>query len=292
MKIYDMHVHAEGSATPNPQDLIEKMEKAGVYGGTVISVRPTESYGRIRMDYEQRIQNVLAWTKGYEDRLFPVLWVHPREKDLPAKLKDAASRGIRAFKMICDNYYVYDDISMKAIECIAELKKPLMFHSGILWIGKAVAADYNRPANWEILLTVPGLKFSMAHCSWPWYDECIAVYGRLMASYRFDPQGSSEMFFDLTPGTPEIYREDLFKKLFNIGYDVPHNTMFGADMSADDYDSGYVKRWIDFDNDLYEKLGVSEELKELIYEKNFLEFIGEKTRTHKPRPGWKLSDGI
>ncbi|MBQ9922685.1 MAG: hypothetical protein IJO52_10890, partial [Clostridia bacterium] len=258
MKIYDVHIHAEGTGAPQPSKLIENLEKAGVYGGNVISVRPEESYGRIKMNYEDRMKNVLAWTKGYEDRLFPVLWMHPREKDIIDKIKDASERGIRAFKMICDNYYVYEDMSMKVIEAVAKTKKPLMFHSGILWIGNAVAGEYNKPIHWEHLLNMPGLRFSMAHCSWPWYDECIALYGRMMAAYRTSPSGAPEMYFDLTPGTPEIYREDLFSKLFRIGYDVPHNTMFGADMSAEEYDSEYTKGWLALDNSLYDKLGIAE----------------------------------
>ena len=291
MKIYDMHIHAEGGA-PKPSDLIEKMEKAGIYGGAIISVRPDESYGKTKMNYEERIKNVLGWTKGYEDRLFPVLWIHPREENLDEKIKDAASRGISAFKMICDDYYVYDDISMKAIEDIAKTGKPVLFHSGILWLGKAVAANYNRPANWEILLTVPNLKFSMAHCSWPWYDECIAIYGRLMAAYRTDPQNASEMLFDLTPGTPEIYREDLMTKLFNCNYDVPHNIMFGTDMSADDYDFKYAQSVIEMDNKIYDKLGVTEEIENLIYSDNFLKFMGVKESNHTRRSSWRISDGI
>lgn len=291
MKIYDTHIHAEG-ADPNPSKLIEDMEKAGVYGGAVFSVRPTESYGSCKMDYKERLENVLGWTKGYEGRLFPVLWIHPREKNLDEKIRDAASRGIAAFKMICDDYYVYDDISMKTIECIAQIGKPVIFHSGILWLGKAVSANYNRPANWEILLTIPNLRFSMAHCSWPWYDECIALYGRLMAAYRNDPKGASEMFFDLTPGTPVIYREDLMTKLFNCNYDVPHNIMFGTDSLAEDYCPEGNKLWIDIDNKIYDKLGITEEIKNLIYCDNFLRFIGVKESTRPHRPGWHISDGI
>ncbi len=272
MKIYDMHIHAEGGAAA-PSVLIENLEKAGIYGGSVISVRPRESYGKIKMDYEERMKNVFDWVKGYEDRLFPVLWIHPREENICEKIADAANRGIAAFKMICDDYYVYDDISMKAIECISKTGKPILFHSGILWLGKAVAANYNRPANWEILLNVPNLSFALAHCSWPWYDECIAIYGRMMAAHRHYPDDASEMFFDITPGTPEIYREDLFNKLFNAGYDATHNIMFGTDMSADNYDFEYAKKLINFDNMLYDKLGIPAKTQQLIYQDNFLRFI-------------------
>lgn len=269
-----MHVHAEGGA-PKPDELICNMEKAGVYGGTVISVRPTESYGRCKMEYEERIQNVLGWTKGYENRLFPVLWVHPREKDIESKIQDAAQRGISAFKMICDNYYLHEDFSLKAIETVAKTGKPLMFHTGILWIGNAVAGEYNKPIHWENMINVSKVKFSMAHVSWPWYDECIALFGRMKAVERFDPENAPEIYLDLTPGSPKLYREDLLNKLFNI-YNTSDRIMFGADMSADDYDWEYTKDWIDFDNAIYDKLGIGDDIRENIYQNNFLKFIGTK----------------
>ncbi len=72
----------------------------------------------------------------------------------------------------------------------------------------------------------------MGHCSWPWYDECIALYGKFLNALEKD--GAPEMFFDLTPGTPVIYRRDLLTKLFTVGYDVPDN------ISEDDCNSWNV----------------------------------------------------
>ena len=85
MKIYDMHIHA-GNGTPNPEALLENFDKAGVYGGAIISIEPKESYDAVRMDYEERLENILNWTKGYEDRLFPVLWIHPFEENIIEKI--------------------------------------------------------------------------------------------------------------------------------------------------------------------------------------------------------------
>ena len=292
-----MHIHAE-NGTPDADALIARMEDAGVYGGTVFSRRPAEADGEPSGGFEERMENVLAWTKGYGGRLFPVLWIHPDEENLSERVREAARRGITAFKMICDNYYVYDERVMSILRLIAELDKPVFFHSGILWNG-AVSSEYNKPVNWETLLDIPNLRFSMGHCSWPWYDECIAMYGKFMNAYLENPLVSCEMFFDLTPGTPEIYREDLFFKLYNIGYDVPHNIMFGTDSSAATYGGDWVKNWIAFDNRLYDKLGVGEEIREKIYRDNFLRFIGElpKDFTHRTQApdcavAWRLSDGV
>lgn len=267
MKILDMHIHST-TDRPDPAGMLSNMEQAGVWGGTVFSPEPKNC------GYEQRMQLLSQWCEGYEDRLFPVLWIHPYEPDAIAKAKDAAQRGVAAFKMICDSYYVYERESMTLVESIAQLGKPVIFHSGILW-EDGPSSKYNRPLNWEELINIPGLKFSMGHCSWPWYDECIALYGKFLNAYSRNPDGASEMFFDLTPGTPAIYREDLLYKLFHVTYDVPHNILFGTDSTANCYKPGWAARWIRTDNALYDKMGVPQRLRELIYGENFLRFIGK-----------------
>ncbi len=114
MKIFDMHTHIDihissDDITPRPQQLLERMEKAGVYGGCVFSCRPKENNAVRGLSFEERLENVLAWAKGCEDRIFPVLWIHPYEENILEKVHIAAERGICAFKMICANYFVYEE---------------------------------------------------------------------------------------------------------------------------------------------------------------------------------------
>lgn len=296
MKIYDMHVHADRGVASSDK-LIEKMQEAGVWGGCIFSQSPM-SGGEVQENYKQRLSNVLQWTKGYQGRLFPALWIHPREKNIIQKIRDAVNEGVYAFKMICEDYYVYDAQVIEILNEISELKKPVFFHSGILWNG-AVSSIYNKPINWEGLIHVAGLRFSMGHCSWPWHDECIALYGKFMNAHLENPKVSCEMFFDLTPGTPEIYREQLLYKLFNVGYDVPRNILFGTDSSTSTYGGQWVENWISLDNRLYEKLGIPMQIRQKIYEENFLRFIGQRQKdfTHRlqsPDSGiaWRISDGV
>ena len=90
-----MHIHAE-HGEPDSRALIQRMEDAGVYGGTVFSRRPPEAAGEPSADYDTRLKNVFDWTSGFEGRLFPVLWIHADEKDLESKIRDAAASGITA----------------------------------------------------------------------------------------------------------------------------------------------------------------------------------------------------
>lgn len=274
MKIFDMHIHCKDTVAC-PDALIQSMEKAGVYGGCVFSSPPKEQDydGLGVLSFDERIEQVLSWTKGYEDRIFPVLWIHPFEENITQKVHEAVARGIVAFKMICTNYYVYDRQSMALLREIAKLGVPVFFHSGILWDGN-VSSKYNRPINWEALLDIEGIKFSMGHCSWPWVDECIALYGKFLNAKN---QGKHvEMFFDITPGTPKIYREELLTKLYTIGYNVGDNVMFGLDSCAVNWKLEWATDWLETDGIILRNLGVSKENLNKLYSDNMLRFLGKK----------------
>ena len=273
MKIFDMHIHINRQK-PNPLKLIERLEEAGIYGGCVFSTEPYEFNENSGLSFEERLTEVLGWTKGYEDRLFPVLWIHPYEEKIIEKIHIAVKEGISGFKIICGDFYIYEEQCIKVLKEIASLDKPVFFHSGILWDGE-VSSSYNRPLNWEALLKIKGLRFSMGHCSWPFVDECISLYGKFLNSLL--KGDTAEMFFDITPGTPEIYRNELLTKLYTIGYDVGNNIMFGTDSDAADYSVSWAKKWLDIDNNILNTLGVSCEFKNKLYYDNLLRFLGKTT---------------
>lgn len=167
------------------------------------------------------------------------------------------------------------ETSMALVRKIAELDKPIFFHSGILWFG-GDSSKYNRPLNWECLVDIKGLRFSLGHCSWPWIDECIALYGKFLNAYA-NGMGA-EMFFDTTPGTPAIYRRELLTKLYTVGYDVADNVFFGTDCSADQYNPSWAAKWMQTDGAILEELGADEEIFQKMYQDNLLRFLGLKPR--------------
>ena len=272
MSIFDAHIHCEpGIATP--KTCIERMQKIGICGGGILSPEPENFRRGTGYSYEVRMDTLSAWTDGYQERLFPILWIHPFEENAISKARDAVSRGVVAFKMICEDYYVYDDTCMELLHEIARLEKPVMFHSGILWDGYD-SSKYNRPLNWEALITIPKLRFSLAHCAYPWYDECIAMYGKFLNAYATNPDTSAELFLDLTPGTPAIYRKDLIYKLLHAGYDTPHNILFGTDCTINDYHTDWAETWIHRDSAIFHEAGASSRLLELYFKENFMRFLG------------------
>lgn len=266
MKIFDAHTHLR-SLDVDSEKIIKRLDAANISGANLFSVSPQLS------GYKERMDSLMKVTESHPDRLFPILFIHPDEEDILSKIDDAVSRGVMGFKMICNNYYVYEDKSMKVLEHIAKAGKPVLFHSGILWGGE-VSSKYNKPINWECCLEIKGLKFSLGHCSWPWYDECLAVYGKFLNAYSKTGSMSAEMFLDMTPGTPEIYREDLITKIMTIGYDIKHNLLFGTDCTANNYNVDWAVKWQNIDNQIYDKLAVDEETRSLIYSENMKRFLG------------------
>lgn len=269
----DGHVHSF-KWNADPADLLRKMEAGGVHGGSVISLPPPGSHDAMDTGSgRERLQEVLRVTHDAPDRLFPILWVHPDEPDVMSLVEEAAEKGICGFKMICSDYYVYEDRCMRLLEKIASLGKPVMFHSGILWDGK-VSSAMNKPINWECCLQVPDLRFSLAHCSWPWTDECIALYGKFLNAYGMNDRLKTELFLDLTPGTPPIYRKELLTRLHRVGYDIKNNLFFGTDGRTDDYCSAWTAEWIDRDDGIYDELELDEETRSLTYSGNLMRFLG------------------
>lgn len=271
MKIFDMHIHARNTE-PNPEEIIKRMEESGVYGGCIFSNMPTRYHSELGTSFEERLEEVLGWTKGYEDRLFPILRVHPDEENIIENIRIAVERGICGFKIICADHYVFDEQCMEMLREIAKQDKPVFFHSGILWDARE-SSKHNRPVHWEALVNIEGLRFSMGHCSWPWIDECVALYGQFLNASR--SKKPAEMFFDTTPGTPEIYREELLRKLYMNGYDTGNNVLFGTDSSANAYNPKWAGKWLSIDQKILEDMGVSKENIEKYYYNNLMRFLGK-----------------
>ena len=269
--IFDGHLHAM-NVTRDGDALLASMREAGIDGGCVFSNCPPEYNPKTGTSFEERLDEIMTWTKGHRDRLFPVLWIHPYEENVEEKIDRAVAAGVDAFKIICGNFYVYEERSLAAIRRIASHNKPIFFHSGILWSDHPTV-PFNRPSNWEALLPIEGLRFSMGQCSWPWIDECIAMYGEFEFAHRNGK--AAEMFFDTTPGTPALYREELLTKLYKIGYNVGQNVFFGTDSAAHAYDPAYAAEWLATDRRILDKLGISRDDRDNMYYRNLLRFLGK-----------------
>jgi len=283
--ILDGHIHIDSArnngVNPEPKTLLADMKTVGVDGGLIISQKPDgrNNDGRLFSPTE-RLENLMGWTKGY-DTLFPFFWIDPTQCDAAEQVDMAVQAGVDGFKVICGDFYPGDDRAMRTYQKIADHGKPILFHSGILWDGQ-VSAKHNRPGEFECLLDIEGLTFTLAHVSWPWYDECIAVFGKFMNTYAQRPDFSVEMFIDVTPGTPVIYREEVLKKLSCVEYDFSNHIIFGTDCCVYKYNTKWTGEWIARDRSLYDQFGVSDDVMDNIFSENLLRFLG-KSKQAIPR---------
>lgn len=284
MKIFDMHIHTN-TTDPDPSRLLAAMEESGTYGGCIFSTRPLcPSYAK-GLPFDDRLRQIFRWCEGNEDRLFPVVWLHPDEEDVLEKVRIANEQGVSGFKFICTSFYPSEDRFIEIAHAIAETGKPMFLHSGIHYSpdGFHVDLDYNRPAAFTRLATVPGLRFSMGHCSWPWIDECIALFGKIMHRAATMPAGTkrTEMYLDLTPGTPEYCREELLYKLYSFSQNTGDFILHGTDQVAEHYDAPRVKERIQRDRAILDRHGVSLAMRERAYSDNLMRFLGKKEYTDK-----------
>ena len=253
---YDSHVHV-APGEPDPARLVKSFGEAGLAGGCIFSEDPNRFPNDIRQphDPEKAIDAVIAWASG-SPTIYPFYWIDPARPDACDLVDLAIEKGVYGFKVIRSQGRPCDEKSMPVYAKIAKYGKPLTFHTGILWDGRA-SSDNFRPANWEPLLDIPYLRFALAHVSWPWCDECIAVFGKLLNAIGARGEKVPEMFIDTTPGTPEIYRREVLTKVYAVGYDVHDHVMFGTDGTVNRYNTAWAKKWMGVDDAVYAELKLS-----------------------------------
>jgi predicted TIM-barrel fold metal-dependent hydrolase len=270
--MFDSHVHLKRNVV-RKKDFKECLKNVGGQGAIVLSLPPETFFASERKySFEERLDNVLKW-RNDEMWLYPFFWLDPLAEDAPEQIDFCCKKGVAGFKIICDRFYPSNEKAMKIFRLIARKEKPVLFHSGILWDGK-VSSKYNRPLEFECLLEIPGLKFALAHVSWPWCDELVALYGKFLNALALNQENSAEMFVDTTPGTPVIYREDVLKKLYMVGYDIENNILFGLDSYADEYNSTWAVEWLERDRKILSSLGVGDKQIDKYFSGNARRFLG------------------
>ncbi len=273
MRFIDCHCHM-GTRMVKADELLRRMDEARVDAVSLMSFAPERQADAKTADCPRTPEEKLRLLRefgAHSDRIYTMFWIDPLAEDAFEQVDRAAEAGVTGFKVICEGFYPCDERPMEVFRRIAETGKPLHFHSGILYSIKA-SSKYNRPLWFEDLLQIPHLRFALAHVSWPWVDECLAVYGH-WNYMKSKGTTTSEMFIDTTPGTPPLYREEAIRKIWQVGYDVENNVMLGIDNEWD-YSVDYSCQIRTGDEYIMRKLGLSGEVQEKYLARNYLRFIG------------------
>ena len=262
---YDEHIHIYEDGAVSPEHFAARIAEAGLAGGCVYS---REQYPSPRLSDttcltpEQIVDNVIEWCSA-SPTLYPFYWIDPSRPDAVDLVDMAVEKGIYGFKVIRNNGYPCDGPALECYRRMAHWNKPLTFHSGILYDG-IPSSEYFRPVAFEGLLRVPGIRFALAHISWPWCDECIAMAGKMHdAAWRLRSGRSgatsrkpgaepdvARMFVDSTPGAHDSWRRDAFAKIYGTCFRKVLNRrlMFGSDCSVHDYRVAYSRKYQDLDD--------------------------------------------
>jgi len=245
LRIHDCHMHTWGNGKPlSPAEFLDRTSSCGVVGGNIFSVHPATRSSQRTIVVDQRngarMDAVLGFTSQTPGFL-PFYYLNPTEKDAVRQVEEAGKCGIRGFKIIVGMYHIGDYLD--PLCAAAEANLPVMFHCGMC-SDPDPASQYSRPIEFESLLAVPGLKFSLAHLGWPWYDEFMGTVAKYHFNQKIRDDGKpmAKMYIDLTPGTPGIYRRESLRHLYLTGYPVTEITMWGNDLGIENYETQYA-RW-------------------------------------------------
>ena len=262
----DCHIHSRISDQDRGGELMSALKNAGFGGAFIFSHDP-----RDQIEAEARIDAVLKIAKGGK-YLFPFFFIDPTEPDALEQVALAVKKGIMGFKVICFSHFPDDSRAMPVYREIAKLGKPILFHSGILYDGRNDSSKYHRPCNFECLITIDRLRFALAHVSWPWTDECVALYGKFSSIDPWKNSEYPEMFIDNTPGTPDVYRKPMYDRLLFSGYpNIKNSLMFGSDSGAGHYSGGGKA---EFDDKIFGGYDLDGDFADYVYFKNALRFLG------------------
>ncbi|NCQ31157.1 MAG: amidohydrolase family protein [Armatimonadetes bacterium] len=262
--IWDCHVHAAG--TESAKDLLAEMDERGIDRMCLFGPYRGDSVEAQR----ESTDFIAALQAEAPDRLFGLAWLEPALPGAADEVERAiADKGLRGIKMIPNHWYPTDDLLVPVYERVQQLGVPIQFHSGILY-GMQDSSRFCQPVYFETLVHFPKVRFSLAHISWPWCDECIAVFGRFRANVR-GRDDEAQMWIDTTRGTPPEWRLDALRKA--VAFGCTNRMLFGSD--AHPGNLAYAAEHIRLDIELLrDEIGLDEAALERYFWGNCAEFYG------------------
>jgi len=262
--IIDCHIHVLADTSKTTRDVLAVLDEAGIDRAVVLSDDPAE-----RTDVRANTKYVLELARDSDGRIIPFVWLNPLVEDAPDVLAWARDQGIRGVKLIPDRWFPYDPPALRLYEKIQELDLPILFHSGILWLW-GDTSRHCRPANFEVLMDFPDIRFALGHVGWPWVNECYCVINKFRNLRTRRGLPPHQVFGDLTPGMPESERAGKVK--FALEFIGDEHLIFGSD---DLVGGGYCKDVVESYRQVFDQLDVPKRSRERIWYRNALRWLGE-----------------
>ena len=175
--------------------------------------------------------------------------------------------GVRGFKFhpTMQGFFPNDRMAYPLYEVIAEYGLPALFHTGQTGIGAGMPGGaglrlkYSNPMHLDdVAADFPDMPIILAHPSFPWQEEALAV-----ATHK------PNVYIDLSGWSPKYFPAILVQYANSL---LKHKMLFGSDFPLITPD-----RWIaDFN-----KLNIKDDVRPLILKENAARLLGLKTNgTH------------
>jgi uncharacterized protein len=276
----DVHVHAERNQDERQDPVTSEIlsAAAGYFGGSppqptaeevaayygernmvavVFNVDDEAGMGRRRLGSDE----VLRAARQHPDVLIPFGSVDPHKGKLGVReARELVGAGVRGFKFHPNTqaFWPNDRAFYPLYEVIAEAGLITLFHSGTTGIGAGmpggggVRLKYSNPMYVDdVAADFPALKIILAHPSFPWQDEALAI-----AVHK------PNVYIDLSGWSPKYFPENLVRY---TNSQLKHKVLFGSD-----YPLITPDRWLaDF-----EKLPIKDEVRPLVLKENAARLLG------------------
>ena len=277
----DVHTHAERSADgeedevaleylaaakkyfggdpprPTTQDVAEYYRERNM-AAIVFTVDDESGIGRRRVPNEE----VAEVARANSDVLIPFASVDPHKGKLGVReaRRLIAEHGVRGFKFHPNTqaFWPNDRAFYPLYEAIAEAGLIALFHSGTTGIGAGmpggggVRLKYSNPMCVDdVAADFPELRIILAHPSFPWQDEALAV-----AVHK------PNVYIDLSGWSPKYFPPNLIQYTNTL---LKDKMLFGSDFPLITPD-----RWLaDFD-----KIDIKDEVRPLVLKENAARLLG------------------
>lgn len=220
--VIDAHLHCTGQETAG--EVLQALDEAGIDQGVLLAPFLSEGYALTDAASLRRVNaHLAALVRGHEDRLIGFAVVNPLHADAATDLRRAVEAGCSGVKMVPSGWYPHDAAVQPTMAEAARLELPMLFHSGIFIDGRS--SRFCRPAEFESLRDHPGARVALAHLSWPWTDEAIAL--GLIDRIHGVPDAQAAFRFDLSFGPPPPYRLEVLRRALEVL--GPGLLQFGSD---------------------------------------------------------------
>ncbi len=265
----DVHVHGRGGE--NGDEILKAMDEVGLERVVLFAVPPHRAMregGTPPEDaHRQSIDDIARIVAPDPDRIIGFTWIEPPLPDALEGIDYALDeKGLKGVKMIPNHWYPADERAQACYKMIEEYGKPMLFHTGILW-GRSDTSQYCRPAYFEIMLHYPGIRFAMAHMSWPWTDECMAVNGK----FKENQEGEWTSYVDITSGAPRIWKVEALRKA--LSYLGDEHILYGSDCGLPG-GADYARVRLREDEEMLREAGASDATVERVLSTNALRWLG------------------